>query len=168
MHRLDAALRLAFAVETTRYRLVFVDVAKDGAVTNEYVKHGENLEAWTTLLAVRLWPRSMDAHETARAWLRMVQPLLSRKAHIYQRVRAGGSKDFIVEAWLSAPDKSYIEVNLHRFVAEEHGQGVRAYQFAERIVMTKGRGNPTGFLQRRRGRFGELGKLSIEPERAKQ
>jgi hypothetical protein len=143
-----------------QYRLAFVDVANDGAVTNEYLKHGESLESWTTLLAVRRWPRSTGANETAQAWLKTVQPLLSRKARIYQRQTAGDT-DVIVEAWLAAPDKSYIEANLHRFVTDEHG-GVRAYQFAERIAMTGGRGDPSTFLKRRRDRFDELGTLVVE------
>jgi hypothetical protein len=146
------------------YRLAFVDVAKDGAVTNEYIKDGESLESWTTMIAVRLWPRQMDANRTAHAWLNVVRPLLSRKAQIYQRDSAAGGKDLLVEAWLSAPDRSYIEANLHRFVADEGGAGVKAYQFAERIVVVRGRGDPSTFMKRRRARFDELGTLRVAPQ----
>lgn len=156
--------RVAFDGE--QYHLAFVDVA-NGNVTNEYLKQDETLDSWTTLLAVRLWPQAKAANETAQAWLRSVQPLLSRQARLYERQNAAGGADVIVEAWLSAPDKSYIEANLHRFVADEHG-GVKAYQFAQRMVMTKGRSDPSTFLKRRRDRFEELGNLVIEVERARQ
>jgi hypothetical protein len=57
-----------------------------------------------------------------------------------------------------------IEVNLHRFVAEQGGAGVRAYQFAERIVMRQGGGDPSTFMKRRRGRFSAIGALHVTPQ----
>jgi hypothetical protein len=149
-----------------QYRLAFVDVAKDGSITNEYLRNGETLQSWTTMVAVRVWPKSTSAYDTAHAWLNIVRPLLSRKAQIYERDSAAGGKDVLVEAWLTAADKSYIEANLHRFVAEQDGAGVRAYQFAERMVMTRGRSDPSTFMKRRRARFNELGGLRVTPQRA--
>ena len=92
----------------------------------------------------------------------MVHPLLTQDAVAYA---ADGKKDdLILEAWLSAPDKSYIEANLHRFVIEEGTAGVKAYQFAEKIRMPGGKGDPSHFLDHRNARFAALGKLKLEAQ----
>jgi len=70
--------------------------------------------------------------------------------------------DVIIEAWLGAPDKSYIEINLHRFVVEEGSVGVKAYQFAQKVPMLGGKGDPTSYMKRRNSRFTELGKLKLD------
>jgi hypothetical protein len=149
-----------------RYVLASVEVAKDGAVTNEYVPEGETIDSWTTLLAVRHWPKVKKIAKATDAWMAMVRPLLARDAVAYA---ADGKKDdLVLEAWLSAPDKSYIEANLHRFVLEDGTAGVKAYQFADKIRMSGGKGDPSHFIEHRDARFAELGKLKLELHREKK
>lgn len=146
------------------YRLAWVNVAPDGAVTNEYVKSGETVDAWTTLLTVRLWPRA-KLGEAASGWLKAVGPLLTKKAEAFKPKTAATAEDVIFEAWLSAPDRSYIEPNFNRFVAEPGPSGVKSYQFAEKIVMKGGTGDPTRFIERRAARMTALGKLELAVHR---
>lgn len=142
------------------YRLAFVDVAKGGEITNEYVPPGETLKNWTTLLAVRSWPKRSDALQTANAWIDFVRRHTFKQAETFQQTKSGPVTDVIVEVWLLAPDTSYLEPNLHRFVIEADTEGVKAYQFAERLPMNpKYGGDITKFWNQRRARFDELAEL---------
>ncbi len=44
--------------------------------------------------------------------------------------------DIVIEMFLGAPGRPYVEYNLHRFVDEEGTPGVKAYQFAQRLPLT--------------------------------
>jgi len=149
-----------------RYVLASVEISKDGTVTNEYVAEGESIDSWTTLLGVRHWPKVKQVEKATEAWVAMVRPLLARDAVAY--AAQGKKNDVVLEAWLSAPDKSYIEANLHRFVLEDGTVGVKAYQFAEKIKMSEGKGDPSRFLEHRNARFADLGKLKVEMYREKK
>ena len=149
-----------------KYVLASVELSKDGTVTNEYVPEGESIDSWTTLLGVRHWPKVKKVEKATEAWVAMVRSLLVRDAVSY--VADGKKNDIVLEAWLSAPDKSYIEANLHRFVLEDGTVGVKAYQFAEKIRMSGGKGDPSRFLDHRNARFVDLGKLKLELYREKK
>lgn len=144
-----------------KYHLAWVDVSKDGAITNEYVPMGETIDAWTTLLGVRYWPNAKRVADAVNPWIKMIHPLLVRKAEIYGVTDSKNRDDIVIEAWLAAPDRSYIEINLHRFVIEPGADGVKAYQFAQKIVMTHGKGDPTSFMKNRGTLFGAVSKLQL-------
>lgn len=144
-----------------KYHLASVDVNKDGAVTNEFVPVGETIDAWTTLVAVRQWPNVAKLGEAASAWLKMIHPLLTRNVQAFRPNGAKNPNDLVFEAWLSAPDRSYIEINLHRFVVEPGTAGVKAYQFAQKVVVKDGRGDPTSFIKNRDAIFSGLGALQV-------
>ena len=143
------------------YQLAWVDVSKNGAVTNEYVRAGETIEAWTMLVAVRHWPEAKKIFDAAGPWITRVGPSLVKKMESYIPDHAKSKEDIIFEAWLGDANRAYIEPNLFRFVVEAGVPGVKAYQFAEKIVMTGGKGDPTTFMKRRNGRFGELAKMEV-------
>ena len=149
-----------------KYVLASAEVAKDGTITNEYVPEGESIDSWTTLVAARYWPKVKKVEKATDAWVAMIRPLLVRDAVAY--AADGKKNDVVLEAWLSAPDKSYVEANLHRFVIEEGAVGVKAYQFAEKIVMKDGKGDPTRFVEKRDSRFVELGKVKLEMHKEKK
>jgi hypothetical protein len=151
-----------------KYQLATVEVGKDGAVTNEYVPDGESINSWTTLLTVRHWPKVKKLGDAAGAWLKMIQPLLTQKVGAFKSDSAKSDDDLIFEAWLAAPDRSYIEIDLHRFVIEQGTDGVKAYQFAQKVVMTGGKGDPTSFVKNRSTLFGDLGKLQLSPVKKKE
>jgi hypothetical protein len=148
-------------VAGVKYQLAFVEVGKDGSVTNEYVPEGETINSWTTLLGVRHWPTAKKIGDAAGPWMKMVQPLLTQQAGAFKSADAKSENDIVIEAWLSAPDRSYIEINLHRFVVEGGTDGVKGYQFAQKIVMTGGKGDPTSFIKKRDVLFSALGKLEL-------
>lgn len=143
-----------------KYELASAVVGKDGSVTNEYVPTGETLQNWTTMVAVRQWPKAEKVGDAAAPWLKMVRPLLTKKVEVF---KSEGAKreDILFEAWLSAPDRSYIEINLHRFVKEEGSEGIKAYQYAQKVVMKDGKGDPSSFMENRTKRFNELAKLKL-------
>lgn len=146
-------------VAGVRYLLASVQVGNDGSVINEYVPEGETITVWTTLLGVRHWPAAEKIGDAAGPWIKMVQPLLTQQAGAFKTADAKSENDIIIEAWLSAPDRSYIEINLHRFVTETGTEGVKGYQFAQKVTMTGGKGDPTSFIKNRDGLFRALGKL---------
>jgi len=141
------------------YHLASVEAGKSGAMTNEYVPGGETVDDWTSLIGVRQWPGVEKPEDVAGAWMKMVQPLLTKEAEVFRAETT--ANDFIVEAWLSAPDRSYIEINLHRFVAEPGTKGVKAYQFAIKIPMHDGKGDPSQFLKNRDACFAALARMKL-------
>ncbi|MES2507005.1 MAG: hypothetical protein V4599_09890 [Verrucomicrobiota bacterium] len=151
-----------------KYELASVQTGKDGSVTNEYVPLGETIDSWTTLLGVRHWPKAAKIGDAAGPWLKMVQPLLTQKVGVYKSPVAKSGNDIVMEAWLSAPDRSYIEINLHRFVIEEGTPGVKAYQFAQKIKMAEGKGDPAAFTKKRDALFDDLAKLSLPLHKEKR
>lgn len=150
-----------------KYRLASTEKGKDGSLTNEYVPEGETLENWTTLVAVRHWPKAEKVGDAATPWLKMVQPLLTQKVGVFKADSAKDAEDILLEAWLSAPDRSYIEINLHRFVKEKGTEGVKAYQFAQKVPMKDGKGDPSSFVKLRTARFNEMAKLKLPLHREK-
>jgi hypothetical protein len=166
---LSGSLRAELPVITfsgVKYELAAVDVAKNGTITNEYVPLGENINSWTKLFAVRYWPKTSTIKEATNAWVSMIRPLLARDAVMFAADK--NPNDVIIEAWLSAPDKSYIEANLHHFIVEDGTIGVKAYQFAEKIPMHDGKGDPNPFMKQRDSRCIELSKLRLEMHKAKK
>jgi hypothetical protein len=149
-----------------KYTLASAVVGKDGSLTNEYVPEGETLQSWTTLVAGRQWPKAEKVGDAAAPWLKMIRPLLTKKVEVFKSEGAKGD-DILFEAWLSAPDRSYIEINLHRFVKEEGSEGVKAYQYAQKVVMKDGKGDPSTFLENRTKRFNELAKLKLTAHQKK-
>ncbi len=143
------------------YKLASAQVAMDGSVTDEYVPLNETIASWTTLLAVRQWPKEGSLRLVVGAWLRMVQPLLARDVQSFEANGSTNRNDRIVEAWISAPDKSYIEIDLYRFLREKGTAGIKAYQFAQKIKMVAGKGDPTPFMKNRSALFAALEKLAI-------
>ena len=59
---------------------VAVDKGGSGTITNEYVPEGESIGSWTTLLAVRYWPKVTGIAEATNAWVAMVRRLFVRDA----------------------------------------------------------------------------------------
>jgi hypothetical protein len=142
------------------FKLAFVEVAADGSVVNEYVPEGETIEKWSALLAVRYYPKAQKIGEVASAWVEMVRPLLTRA------IEPIGKKDepnvLLLDAWLSAPDKSYIEVNYYLFRQEEAGKGVTGYQLAQKIKMTSaGTGDASQIVKKKGSDYDELWKLRL-------
>jgi hypothetical protein len=90
-------------------------------------------------------------------WVKMIHPLLCRNLGVFAR----NDNDVLLEAWLAAPNRSYIEIDLHRFVVEPGTDGVKGYQFAQKILMTGGAGNPTSYMKSRGTLFTEIGKLRL-------
>lgn len=150
-----------------KYWLASAEPGKDGSLTNEYVPVGETLENWTMLVAVRHWPKAGKVGDAATPWLKMVQPLLTQKVGVFKADSAKDAEDILMEAWLSAPDRSYIEINLHRFVKEKGAEGVKAYQFAQKVPMKDGKGDPSSFVNQRTARFNEVAKLKLPLHRKK-
>jgi hypothetical protein len=142
------------------YKFAFVDVAADGTVTNEYVPLGETIEHWTTLLSVRHWPAA-GFRDVATAWLKMLEPLLTRKVEAVKPTSARNDYDRIFEAWIAAPDKSYIEINLNHQIIEPRLPGVKSYQLAQKIMMPGGKGDPSPFLEKRATLYAEIEKLRL-------
>lgn len=147
------------------YDLAFSDLSTDGAaiVTNEYVPRGETIDSWTTLLAVRYWPKARNIRGMAADWLKMIDPLVFKNELAIKPSTAKSDQDRILEAWLAAPDRSYMEINLHRFVIEEGAKGVKGYQFAQKFPAKGGKPDPAPFVKKRIALLAELGTLEIAP-----
>jgi hypothetical protein len=120
------------AFSVTNYKLAFVQVGQQSEVVNEYVPHGETLENWTTMIAVRQWPKAKALKEIVGPYVRNLQPLYVRDAQVFRPENAKNGNDVVFEFYLAPQDKSYLEYNLIRFVVEEESEGVKSYQFAVR------------------------------------
>ena len=116
--------------EGHEYRLAYADV-KGQTVTNEYLIDGESLSAWKTLIGVRHFRESKEVKDVLPPYLKQMQPHFAIKAEVVQKKDSSFPMDVALIMWLIAPDKSYYEYNLHRFVQTPNG--VMAYQFAERL-----------------------------------
>lgn len=118
-----------------KYHLAWKDVSKEGNITNEYLKKGETLEKWTTLIGVRHWPAAEELSDVVAPYVVSMQPYYVTNAEIYTSQDA--KDDIVIEMFLGAPGRPYVEYNLHRFVIEKGAPGVKAYQFAQRIPLTE-------------------------------
>ncbi|CAG0946904.1 hypothetical protein [Geobacter sp.] len=128
-----AAPSLTF--EGTKYYLAWKDVSAEGNLTNEYLKKGETLEEWTTLIGVRHWPAAEELSDVVAPYVESMRPYYVSNAEIYTSQEA--KDDIVIEMFLGAPGRPYVEYNLHRFVIEKGTPGVKAYQFAQRIPLTE-------------------------------
>ena len=163
----DEPASLQFA--GVKYQLASVEIGKDGSITNEYVPAGQNLDSWTTLIAVRQWTNTTDIGDAVKPWLKMIRPLLTKDVKVFDKPNSGKEgNDVVFEAWLAAPDRSYIEINLHRFVKEKGSEGVKAYQFAQKILISGGKSDPSLFVKNRKDLFNDLAKLQISPVKKKE
>jgi len=140
-----------------RYVLASVDVTK-GTITNEYVPIGQSINAWTTLIGVRYWPEITTASDAANFWVRRIRSSLVRDATAYASTR---KNDEIVEAWLAPQDRAFVEINLHRFVVEDGVVGVKAYQYAQRIGTSGGKGDVSPYVRSRNALFTSLQNLKL-------
>jgi len=116
----------------TGYKLAFVNVDRTGAVTNEYVPHGQTLKNWKTLIGVRAWPQIDNIAEVTGPYLRALEPVMVRETKVFEPKGSKPGEDVVFELYLAPADKSYLEYNLIRFVKESGTKGVKSYQFAER------------------------------------
>lgn len=163
----DEPANLQFA--GVKYHLASVELGKDDSITNEYVPAGQNLDSWTTLIAVRQWTNAKDIGDAAKPWLKMIRPLLTKDVKVFNKPDSGkDDTDVVFEAWLAAPDKSYIEINLHRFVKEKGSDGIKAYQFAQKVLISGGKSDPSLFVKNRTALFNDLAKLQISPVKKKE
>ena len=124
--------RAGEAFSVTNYKLTFVNVGKQGEVVNEYVPRGETLEKWTTMIAVREWPKAKELKEIVGPYLRKLQPSYVRDAQVFRSKDAKNGNDMVFEFYLAPADKAYLEYNLIRFALEDESEGVKSYQFAVR------------------------------------
>ncbi len=124
--------RTSGTFSVTNYKLAFVHVGKQSEVVNEYVPRGGTLENWTTMIAVRQWPKAKALKEIIGPYVRNLQPLYARDAQVFRPEDAEDGNDIVFEFYLAPPDKSYLEYNLIRFVMEEESEGVKSYQFGVR------------------------------------
>ncbi len=99
---------------------------KKQIVTNEYVELGQTLENWQHMLAYRQYPGYTKPATIINAYFRQIKP--TETPAIYRKDESGN--DMIFVFLMEAPDKSYMEFNIHRFTLES-GM-VRSYQFAAR------------------------------------
>lgn len=121
--------------EGEKYHFAWKDVSKEGNITNEYLKKGETLEEWTTMIGVRNWPAAGELSDVVAPYVESMQQYYVTNAEIYTPQDA--KDDIIIEMFLGAPNVPYVEYNLHRFVIEKGTPGVKAYQFAQRIPLTE-------------------------------
>jgi hypothetical protein len=120
--------------EGTSYYLAWRDISDEKNITIEYLKPGETLENWTTLIGVRQWPSVESLSDIVPSYLEQMKPLFVARSEIY--FPEDRKDDIVIEMFLGTPGRPYVEYNLHRFVVEEGTPGVKAYQFAQRIPLT--------------------------------
>ncbi len=124
------AASLTFDNET--YVLASVTVSPDGSVTNDYVKEGETLDTWTTLLTVRHLPQAETINHAINPWLQSVRTQLAKKWSAARSPLPASDADVIVEAWVNTGSLQ-VEATLYRFASLKGVPGVMAYRFVERL-----------------------------------
>ncbi|WP_243370376.1 hypothetical protein [Geotalea sp. SG265] len=98
---------------------------KKAITTDEYVEPGKTLDNWQHMLAYRSYPTSKEPTSVIKTYLKQIKKP-TQEPSVYRR----SDSDLMLVFLIEAPDKSYAEFNIHRFVAED-GM-VRSYQFAAR------------------------------------
>lgn len=115
------------------YELAWIDTGEgDRSRTNEYLREGESLEQWSSMMAVRQWPHRNQVRDVTKPYLDPIRHLFVRDAKVFAPDSGGDDKGLVVELYLAPSDKSYLEYNLIRFCTEPGEQGVKSYQFAAR------------------------------------
>lgn len=90
----DEPANLQFA--GVKYQLASVEIGKDGSITNEYVPAGQNLDSWTTLIAVRQWTNTTDIGDAVKPWLKMIRPLLTKDVKVFDKPDSGKEGNDVV------------------------------------------------------------------------
>lgn len=122
-----AAQDLKFDGET--YSRAFSDDSHE-TNTYEYVRAGETLENWKRLIGIRHFRAAKTLRDVLPSYLEQIGPALVRKPEILRRDGTDEVEEVLLILHLAPPDRSYIELNFHRFVELKDGRGVVAYQFA--------------------------------------
>lgn len=115
------------------YLLAKVSISPDGIVTNDYVKEGESIENWTTLLSVQLLTKTSSLNDAINGWLQSNRPRLTKKWVAAHTPNALRDADVVVEAWMANRPEPRVHATLQRFVAEDDAQGVKVYRFIEKL-----------------------------------
>ena len=146
--------------DSSTYRLASVSVGADGTVTNEYLKEGETLESWTSMLSIRHLPIAESINHAINPWLQSIRTQLAKKWSASKTPGSDNQTDVIIEAWLNTGTLN-VEANLHRFVAEPGTAGVKSYRFVQRFDANDP-GAKEAYAAKKYGRTEELGRLSVE------
>jgi hypothetical protein len=112
------------------YTLAWVDTSGN-TTTNEYVPIGESLTEWSTLIGVRHFHKETKLEVVIPAYLETVRSVLATEPEVLPRDGVELTEEATLVLFFVAPDQSYFEYDLHRFVASP--DGVIAYQFALRF-----------------------------------
>ncbi len=116
------------------YNLVFTDKT-GGTITNEYVREGESLEEWSTLFAVREFQNQSSVKNPIQAVIDSTRQYMALPPKGLPSGDASTDKEMILVLWLVAPDQSYYEYDLYRFIYT--GDKVISYQYAQRLPFSK-------------------------------
>jgi hypothetical protein len=143
------------------YRLETVEVTKDGTVINEYVPDHGPRDSWTTFVTVSHWPKAKKIGDAAGPWMQSVQSYLMHKPGAYRPKTAKNENDVMFEVWVTAPERTFIKIHLHRFVMEPGFEGVKAYLYTQKITLKDGKGDSTSYSMNRSALLAEIGKAEF-------
>ncbi len=115
------------------YTRQFVSTTTDLRLA-EYVAPGETVESWTTLVAVRNFPK-LDNPGTAVAEFAKTLKQSNPMARFEISAKTDGS-EAMIDCLTWPEDASYAEFNVFRYVKRAGYPGLIAYQFAYRFTDT--------------------------------
>ena len=101
--------------------------SQEGVPVEEYIDKGKTLKNWQYLLAYRTYKDFTKPNEVIKEYLKQINP--SQEPTFFSK---DNKNDIILVFMIIAPDKTYIEFNIHRFVLED--KIVRSYQFARKAT----------------------------------
>jgi hypothetical protein len=116
------------------YNLVFTDKS-DGTTTTEYVREGESLGEWSTLFAVREFQNQSSLKKPIQAVIDSTRQYMALPPEGLPSGGVSTHREMILVLWLVAPDQTYYEYDLYRFIYT--GGKVISYQYAQRLPFSK-------------------------------
>ena len=128
---------ITFAGE--RYVQAFQDTKPSGQLLVEFVRAGETVETWSKLVTIHRFPAAAnDPKPMVGSLARMLKQSYPDVRHkIVEKPETG---EVMIDFLIRAPGTDVVEFNVFKYAAHASGQGLIAFQFAQRFQLGKDTG----------------------------
>jgi hypothetical protein len=122
-----------------RYAYAFQDTKRSGQLLVEFVRAGETVETWRKLVTLHRFPAA--ANDPKAMVGSLARMLKQSDPDVRYTIRENPETgEVMIDFLLRAPGTDVLEFNVFKYAAHASGQGLIAFQFAQRFQLGKDTG----------------------------
>ena len=122
-----------------RYVQAFQDTKPGGHLLVEFVRAGETVETWRKLVTIHRFPAGAnDPKPMVGSLVRMLKQ--SYPDVRYKIVEKPETREVMIDFLIGAPGSEVVEFHVFKYAPHASGQGLVAFQFAQRFELGKDTG----------------------------